>query len=59
MYEKQYLEALMNNDTERMAAIERINGGTYIYGSHFQGYNRIEDELTAIWGDAYNIRCKS
>lgn len=59
VYEKQYLEALMNNDTERMAAIERLNGRTYVYSNNYKGNTRTRDELTALWGEAYNPKCKS
>lgn len=54
MYEGQYLEALIHEDHERMEAIKRLNSeGVYPYN------DKTRDELTALFGQAYNGKCKS
>lgn len=51
MYERQYCEAIINKDYERMAAIERLNNPRTAYPLCRYPTSRTTDTSLALYGD--------
>lgn len=51
MYEKQYREAMVNGDYERMSAIRRLNDPQSTYPLCGYPTSRASDEALALYGD--------